>query len=297
MKAKALGILLALFTLVGCVKEDLDPCPVGNVKMNVYAEKFQNTSENAMDNTEGRFADRIRHLRYFLYQEGKLKEKGVVSNLSAVNGAFYTLNWQNLDFGDYQLVVVGNSTADALTGDESSADNLLLTYPGADLTEDYFSAVFPFKVDCDCTTEYNVGLSRVQGVVRYTFKNIPADLTDIEVGMTGITNLKHITGNYEGAGTATHHYSVVPVGAVTDPHFSIGTFPTLPDKKAVFSMKLYRNHETTPYYDQVVTDTLQIRRNQLLDIVTTFSDGKISFEVKMDASWNGSTSGGEADVD
>lgn len=294
---KIVGILLALFILAGCVKENLDPCPVGNVRVNVYAEKFRNVSENAMDNVETRFTDRIGHLRYFLYQEGRLKEEGIVSDLSAVNGAFYTLSWQNLDFGDYQLVLVCNSTAHALTGDESSADNLLLTYPGADLTEDYFSAVFPFKVDCDCNSEYNVGLSRMQGVVRYTFKNLPSDLTDIGIGMKGMTSRKYITGDYEGEGNVTYNYLIIPVRAAADPNFSIAVFPTLAGKRAAFSMKLYRNHEPAPYYDRMITDTLRIRRNQLLDIATSFSNGEISFEILMDSSWDGSVPGGDTDIE
>lgn len=294
---KIIGILLALFALAGCVKENLAPCPVGNVRVNVYAEKFRNVSENALDNVETRFTDRIQHLRYFLYREGKLKEKGIVSDWSAVNSAFYTLSWQNLDFGDYRLVLVCNSTAKAMTGDELSADNLLVTYPGADLTEDYFSAVFPFQVDCDCNSEYNVGLSRMQGIVRYSFKNIPSDLTDIEIGMKGTASRKYITGDYEGDGNASYKYSVVPVRAVADPNFSMALFPTLPDKKAVFSMKLYRNHEATPYYDRMVTDTLRIRRNQLLDIATNFSNGEISFEILMDSSWDGSVPGGDTDIE
>lgn len=296
MKTTILGIIVALFTLAGCIKEDLDPCPAGNVRMNIYAEKFQNISEDPMLSTETDFKGRMSHLRYFLYQGDVLKDQGIVRDFSGVNGAFYTLSWQNLDFGDYRLVLVGNSTANAMTGDGSVADNLLLTYPGADLTEDYFSAVFPFTVDCNCTTDFNVGLSRMQGVVRYTFKNVPADLTDIEIGMTGVTAQKHITGDYEGAGNATHRHTILPVRAVAGPDFSIGIFPTLPDKKAVFSMKLYRNHEPEPYYDRMVTDTLRIRRNQLLEIGTTFSDGEVFFEIKMDASWDGSTPGGDTEI-
>lgn len=285
------------FILAGCIKEDLDPCPLGRVKVNVYAEKFQNFSENAMDNVEGSIKDRIRHLRYYLYREGKMEQKGIVSDWSAVNGAFYALTWEGLEWGDYELILVGNSTKNALSGDENIADNLVLTYPGNELTEDYFAAVLPFTVNCDCELEFNTALSRLQSVVRYTFKNIPADLTDIEVEMSRLATKKYITGSYEGEGSAVKKYAVLPVRAETAAGFIIGTFPTLMDTKAVLNMKLYRNHEVEPYYNQVVTDTLKVKRNQLLDIITTFSDGKIDFEVRIDGSWDGFAPGGDTEIE
>lgn len=298
MKVKIRFALLLLLALTGCVKEKLDPCPVGKVKVNIYAEKFQNPSDNPGDQTEERVADRLGHLRYFLYQEGSLKDKGVIRDFSGINDAFYTLNWDALDFGNYQLVLVGNSTRDALSGDETLPDNLVLTYPGCDLTEDFFAAVLPFEVNCNCTSEFRVALSRVQGVVRYSFKGVPADLTDVEIGVTHVSNQKYITGEYTGEGEAVKKYAFLPVkvNAESNPRFAIGIFPTLPEKRAVFSMKLYRNHEDSPYYNERISDTLKIRRNQLLDIITTFSDGKVQFDIRMDGTWDGTSSGGDIDI-
>lgn len=33
--------LLSIILLAGCVHETLDPCPTGDVKINIYVEKFQ----------------------------------------------------------------------------------------------------------------------------------------------------------------------------------------------------------------------------------------------------------------
>lgn len=297
MKTKVLFVIGILFILSSCIKEDLDPCPLSKVKVNVYAEKFQNPSENAMDNVEGNIKDRIGHLRYYLYQGGKMKKKGIVSDWAAVNGAFYTLTWEGLDWGDYQLVLVCNSTKNALSGDDNFVDNLLLTYPGCDLTEDYFATVFSFTVDCDCELEFNTALSRVQSIVRYTFKNVPSDLTDIEVEMSRLTARKYITGDYEGEGNAIKKYTIIPARAESVPGFVIGTFPTLTDTRALLNMRFYRNHEVGPYYEKLVTDTLRVKRNQLLDIVTTFSDGKIDFEIRLDGSWDGFTPGGDTEIE
>lgn len=297
MKTKVLLIIGIFFILVSCIKEDLDPCPLGKVKINVYAEKFQNPSENALDNVEEKIKDRIQHLRYYLYHEGKIKQKGIVSDWSAVGGAFYTLTWEGLGWGDYELVLVGNSTKNALSGDENIADNLVLTYPGSEHTEDYFATVLPFTVNCDCELEFNAALSRVQSVIRYIFKNVPVDLTDIEVKMSRLTTQKYITGNYEGEGSAFKKYTLLPTRAEANTIFTIGAFPTHTDTRAALNMKLFRNHEMNPYYDQIVTDTLKVKRNQLLDIITTFSDGKLNFEIRMDSSWDGFNPGGNTEIE
>lgn len=298
MKAKVLGILLALFTLAGCIKEDLDPCPVGNVKINVYAEKFQNPSEEPMASTESDFKGRISHLRYFLYKGKELKEEGIVTDFSRVNGAFYTFDRFGLDFGDYTLVLVGNSTQTALSGNPSKMDNLLITYPGPDLTKDYFSAVFPFTVDCDCTTEFNVGMSRMHGVVRYIFENMPEDVTAIEVTMKNVGVKKWIHGDYaEKTDIVKTYVPATLQSRAAKQQWVMGTFPTAAGEKSVYSVKVYRQHSSLPFYEGVVSEQLEVKRNQLLDIKAVFNDGTLRFDISIDHTWDGTSDGGDTEIE
>ena len=61
-------------------------------------------------------------------------------------------------------------------------------------------------------------------------------------------------------------------------------------------MKLYAGDETVPVYDRMVTDTLRIERNQLLELTTRFKEddfrGDIDFSVEVDTDWDGSNEGG-----
>ena len=61
-------------------------------------------------------------------------------------------------------------------------------------------------------------------------------------------------------------------------------------------MKLYAGDETVPVYDRMVTDTLRIERNQLLELTTRFKEddfrGDIDFSVDVDTDWDGSNEGG-----
>lgn len=45
-------------------------------------------------------------------------------------------------------------------------------------------------MDCNCETEYNAYMERAHGVVRYTFSNVPKDISEIEMTMTNVGNKK-----------------------------------------------------------------------------------------------------------
>lgn len=298
MKMKVLGILVMLLTLAGCIKEDLDPCPVGNVKIKVYAEKFQGTTPKGQSARETVFKERIKHLRYFLYKGDQLKEKGIVPDLSETQGAYYLFERPNLEFGKYTLVLVCNSTQTALTGDPEKMDNLLVTYPGCDDTEDYFFVVFPFTVDCDCETEFETDLYRMHGVIRYSFVNMPADVTGVELTIQNVCHKKFISGDYsEGIDVVKKYEWPTSVELDGKQQFVMGVFPTLPGSQSVYRLKLYKEGEELPFYDNVVLDNLNVMRNQLLDVKATFSDGSMHFDVILDSTWDGSEDGGNTGVE
>lgn len=296
MNAKLL-LFLSVLLFAGCIHESLDPCPVGDVKVNIYVEKFQTVTHNYDTDMEAAFNTRIQDIHYFLFKDNALIEEGRIADCSSYMSPPYTFQRQGLEFGDYCLAMVSNCSA--YVGGSAPAD-LFFTYAGVDNKEDYFAVCFPFTVDCDCQTEYNAYMERTHGVVRYTFSNVPADISGIEMTMTNVGNKKLIDGDYSGQMEVTKR---VPVSAVTravtdnnDITVTLGTFPTTTGMRSAYRLRLYKNEGGEPWYDGTVTDTLTVRRNQLLNIATRFTEETSPFEVSVNTTWDGSISGGGTDV-
>ncbi|MDU1891670.1 MAG: FimB/Mfa2 family fimbrial subunit [Dysgonomonas sp.] len=296
---RIIGILLLIAFFSSCVKDGENPCPpAGSVKVDFFVERFRNQSENPLDDREDDFQSRVNHLRYYIYKDGDLYDQGMISNFTKAASPSHTFQFTGLDYGNYNMVVVANCTKNALSGDPVYADNLLLTFPGCADTEDFFTAVFPFSVQSDEVKEYEVGLLRTHGVIRYTFENLPDDITDMEVVMKNVYQQKWVTGDYKETCEALQRYTIVPlVKQAVDDEYIIGTFPTPADERSTYYLNMYKAGEETPYISQMITDDLVIRRNQLLDIAVKFNDGYLSFEIDMDSDWNGSSSGGEIGIE
>lgn len=294
---KIITLFLCMTALTGCIKDGEIPCPEGTIQIHFFAEKFQNKSQNPLDEREEKFCDRIGHIRYYLYKNGELQEKRIVENFSDVESNCYSLKYTGLEYGDYELVIVSNCTKEALSGDPVKASNLLLTYPGGPNTEDFFTAVFPFTVNSNESKEYEVGLLRAQGVVRYTFANMPSNITGVGIRLTNVGNEKWITGDYSNMCEATHHYTTLQTRQASNYGYVIGTFPTIPAERSAYYLSLYRDGSDTPYTTQMIVDTLSVIRNQLIDITTSFGEGgEITYEITLDNEWDGSILGGEVEV-
>ena len=77
--------------------------------------------------------------------------------------------------------------------------------------------------------------------------------------------------------------------------FTLGTFCTLPGERTSWRLRLY-GEDDAPLYDRVVTDTLRIECNQLIDLTARFEEGdfrgEIEFSVDVDTTWDGANEGG-----
>lgn len=294
--------LLSILFLASCINEDLDPCPPeqGNIKINLYVEQFQNKSEDPLASREAAFNQRLHYLCYYLYKGDTLMQQRIVDDLTPNTPPAYVFEWNNLDFGDYTLVVIGNTDAEGvLEGSGDTRSNLILHYPGVDTTDDFFSCTFPFRVDCNCTEELDAGLKRVHGVLSSRFVNLPANVTAIEVTLDGVSGRKTVCGDYDGDPiTVTKRYAVRPTVDGALPAYVLGTFPTQPGRSSVYHVRLYTAGSDTPIFDKDITNDIQIRRNQLVEITTTFAkDGTFTFEISLDKDWEGTISGGGTVVD
>ena len=294
-----IGLFLIAFLSSGCVKDGLDECPSGRVNLHLYVEKFRNSSVDLVSNSEENFTDKVNHLRYYLYKDGELINQELIQNFSKATNPCQTFEFTDLDYGDYNLVFIANCTKDALSGDSTIADNLVLTFPSCADTEDFFTAVHPFKVTSNDDTEYEVGLLRTHGIVRYTFNNMPDNISEIEVIVKNVNSEKWVTGTYKETCEASHKYTITPLGrAETDNSYIIGTFPTPEGEYSTYHLNLYRNNEASPYLERMITDTMSVVRNQLLDIAVTFeSETDLSFEIELNKDWDGSSSGGETGLE
>lgn len=298
MNIKILSLFLPVLLFTGCIHETLDPCPVGgDVKVNIYTEKFQAVTHDFEQDMEPSFNTRIKDIHYLLFKDNALIEEGRIADTSPYSGPSYVFERQGLAFGDYCLAIVSNCSA-SIGG--NTPDDLFFTYAGVDNTEDYFAVSFPFTIDCDCQSEYNTYLERAHGVIRYSFYDVPDYLTGIEVSITNLGNKKQINGDYSGQIEVTKRIPVSQLLPARDTDKALtlvlGTFPTTKGEQSSCKISLYRDEEEAPWYSETITDNAIIRRNQLLEIIARFIGGIPSFEVKIDTAWDGSNSGGGTDI-
>ena len=65
--------------------------------------------------------------------------------------------------------------------------------------------------------------------------------------------------------------------------------------KTAWRLKLYSDDGPSPVYDRMVTDTLNIECNQLIELTARFKEGdfrgEIDFSVDVDTTWDGSNEG------
>lgn len=288
---------MLFLSLTACVKETLDSCPEGNVRINLYAEKFQTNSSGAIEDSEEVFNKRIRYLHCILFKDNTYVLDTVIPDLSGVEGAFYTLFFPSLDFGNYQLVTIGNCSPDAMSGDLHIPGGLTLMYLGADQTEDLFASALNFTVDCDCVQEFETKLRRLLGVVRCKITNLPDNVAEAEVIIHDVNSKLGKGGLYN---TNTDVSRRVPVERLNrantkDLDIILGTFPTSAQHPASYELKFYTSGNTV-MFDQVMTNDVYILRNQLVELVTDFSDGTPRFEVIVDGKWEDYVNGGEVEI-
>ncbi|MCD8182600.1 MAG: hypothetical protein LUE99_05330 [Bacteroides sp.] len=110
MNAKLL-LFLSVILFAGCIHETLEPCPVGDVKINIYVEKYQAVTHNFSTDMEASFFTRIRDVHYFLFKDKALIDEGRISDCTLFTTPPYTFQREGLEFGDYCLAVVSNCSA------------------------------------------------------------------------------------------------------------------------------------------------------------------------------------------
>ncbi|MCC8172450.1 MAG: hypothetical protein LIP00_11865 [Parabacteroides sp.] len=305
MDIKIITFLLSLLSLGACINETLDPCPpepgnppeTGHVKIDLYVEKFRNASDDPLASREAAFNLRLQDICYYLYQGDRLIGQGVVNDLSAYSAPAYVFDFSSLAWGDYTLVAMSNcQAAGVLTGTGADRNEFMLHYPGADSTADFFTCVFPFTVNCNCEQTFEAALQRAHGVVRSRFVNLPGNITAAEVTLDRVYGQKTVCGDYGGDPIeATRHFRITPVTRAAAPDYVTGTFSTVAGQHSTYRLRLYAGDSAEPVFDRAIPDTLQIERNQLTEITTTFhTDAQehiVSFEVTFDTGWDGTTEG------
>ena len=257
---------LCLLSATSCIEEKLDPCPPqgGSVTVALRVEKFQARPSYRPSDFEQEFGKRIHSLDYLLYAGGQLVGQGRADDLHTASGGDYLFRIDTLPFGTYRLAFVANVTPRMMTGTMDAPEARYIVDQGEKNGDDHFRADVPFEVTCPCRNEFEAVLQRVHGITRFRFevsKRIPA------------------------AQLRTR-----PAGS-----FTLGTFCTLPGVRTSWRLRLY-GEDDAPLYDRVVTDTLRIECNQLIDLTARFEEGdfrgEIEFSVDVDTTWDGANEGG-----
>lgn len=290
-------MLLCLSGSVSCIEEDLNPCPPegGGVAVAIRVEKFQTRPPYEPGDMEENFAARIHSLRYLLYADGRLIEQGSLGDVASAEGDTYVYRHDPLPFGAYRLVFVANATADMMSGSPDAPERYYVVYQEESKADDDFRADLPFEVTCPCRNEFETVLQRIHGVTRFRFEQLPAEIAAVEVSLDEVGQRIPLAGEPDRPCTVAKRVAVtnwVSRGGA----FTLGTFPTLPGERTAWRLKLYAQDGTAPVYDRLVTDTLRIERNQLLELTTRFKEddfrGDTDFTVDVDTAWDGSNEGG-----
>lgn len=297
MKTKIAGIAIFLLSLAGCVKETLDKCPEGNVRVNVYAEKFQTNSSDVTSDIEDQIGKRIDFMHCILYRDDDYVLDTVIEGVSGVKDSHLPVDFRQLPFGNYNLVIIGNCLPETMGGDFHLRDGMLLLYPGADKAEDMFATVVPFTVDCDCSTEFSTKLRRLMGVVRCEMNGLADDVSEIEVIFHNINSQCGKDGIFSLPIDINKRVKIIRTRSTEPQSVLLGVFPTVSDKPASYEIKFYAEGQTEPTFSKVMSDKINILRNQYVELISDFSKGEVQFTIRLDTQWDDHMQGGEVEID
>ena len=262
---------LCLLSATSCIEEKLDPCPPqgGSVTVALRVEKFQARPSYRPSDFEQEFGKRI--------------------------GGDYLFRIDTLPFGTYRLAFVANAAARMMTGTTDAPEARYIVYQGEKNGDDHFRADVPFEVTCPCRNEFEAVLQRVHGITRFRFENIPAQIASVEVVLDNVGQRMPLCGEPDQGCEVSKRVTAAQLRARAAGSFTLGTFCTLPGERTSWRLRLY-GEDDAPLYDRVVTDTLRIECNQLIDLTARFEEGdfrgEIEFSVDVDTTWDGANEGG-----
>ena len=289
---------LCLLSATSCIEEKLDPCPPqgGSVTVALRVEKFQARPSYRPSDFEQEFGKRIHSLDYLLYAGGQLVGQGRADDLHTASGGDYLFRIDTLPFGTYRLAFVANVTPRMMTGTMDAPEARYIVYQGEKNGDDHFRADVPFEVTCPCRNEFEAVLQRVHGITRFRFENIPARIASVEVVLDNVGQRMPLCGEPDLACEVSKCVPAAQLRTRAAGSFTLGTFCTLPGVRTSWRLRLY-GEDDAPLYDRVVTDTLRIECNQLIDLTARFEEGdfrgEIEFSVDVDTTWDGAYDDGE----
>ena len=266
---------LCLLSAMSCIEEKLDPCPPqgGSVTVALRVEKFQARPPYRPSDFEQEFGKRIHSLDYLLYADGQLIGQGRADDLQTAVGRDYLFRMGTTDAPEARYIV----------------------YQGEKNGDDHFRADVPFEVTCPCRNEFEAVLQRVHGITRFRFENIPARIASVEVVLDNVGQRMPLCGEPDLACEVSKCVPAAQLRTRAAGSFTLGTFCTLPGVRTSWRLRLY-GEDDAPLYDRVVTDTLRIECNQLIELTARFKEGdfqeEIEFSVNVDTTWDGANEGG-----
>ena len=221
--------------------------------------------------------------------------QGRADDLHTASGGDYLFRIDTLPFGTYRLAFVANVTPRMMTGTMDAPEARYIVYQGEKNGDDHFRADVPFEVTCPCRNEFEAVLQRVHGITRFRFENIPARIASVEVVLDNVGQRMPLCGEPDLACEVSKRIPAAQLRTRPAGSFTLGTFCTLPGVRTSWRLRLY-GEDDAPLYDRVVTDTLRIECNQLIDLTARFEEGdfrgEIEFSVDVDTTWDGANEGG-----
>lgn len=292
-----LATLLAGSLLESCWHEDLSRCWKGDVVLSVTAERF---GEQPDGPSETDFGSRISNLQYYLFDtDGKLAGQGTADG-SSFTGDHYDLTFPTLPFGDYTLALTANT--DGALHDAASWRSLSLESPETS-GSDYFTSLYTFRLDCECGYQDFVKLYRAKGIVEVRLEELPAAITRARVDITPVSAYCLPDTTYQGSMAVRGELPVSGGSGTEAVTLRLDAFPNPADSLATVTLTLYMTGsqgEETVASRRVLTDRLQVVRNQLTGILADFNysiTGQPGIQITLNPDWDGVDGDTDIEID
>lgn len=265
-------VVILLVSMSSCVKEDLSECPPQfTVKVFVEDKEYINISDipelNQVDKDQP-FSTFVSTIYYSLVNT----MTGDITNVSSIipvtgDAIFYTILFNNIPDGKYELTVWGNVTPNIPFGS--------LHTNGMELT-DVYVASSPIQFTSGSQT-IDVNLKRAKGKLALICENFPSSVTQVEQKISSLYESVDSLFNYSGKIIVDKKGSFQPI---------IQTFlaPTVIGENPKLNLS-FKDGSTLVSVPEI---SLSVYRNKISPVKVTYNDiaGLWEISVNIDGKWS-----------
>ena len=266
-------MVVLLMLTVSCIKDSLSDCPVQYaVEVSIQDKNYSNVNQ-FLDLIPEDESLPFSHFAGTVYYTLSNPLTGEIVRQSAVlpsnnTGANYTIAFNDVPAGEYELLVWGNLTNNVSAG---------ILHPDNKEHTDIYAAGTKINITTGNHTS-KLALARAKGKLVIFYKNFPSDIARIHQTISPVFQSTDAYLNYSGS---TSVEKEMDLAASTE----MLVAPSLPDGKAKLTLNFY-NTSGEPVLVSPETD-ITLQRNQISALTVDFNDIDNTLEIWMfiDGAW------------